>query len=129
MDVHTDGSITPEKAVDYSAKLLMEYFSLFSTTESSQIEIAREAPDEDMIKIRNLLKKSVDEMELSVRSYNCLKANSIKTISDLVSKEESEMLKFKNFGRKSLNELMAKLKEMNLEFGMNVESYLSEKEE
>jgi len=68
-------------------------------------------------------------MELSVRSYNCLKANNIKTISDLVSKEEQEMLKFKNFGRKSLNELMAKLKEMNLEFGMDVESYLSEKDE
>jgi DNA-directed RNA polymerase subunit alpha len=129
LEVHTDGSITPEKAVDYSAKLLMEYFSLFSTAESSQIEIPREAPDEDVIKIRNILKKSVDEMELSVRSYNCLKANNIKTIADLVSKEESEMLKFKNFGRKSLNELMAKLKEMNLEFGMDVESYLSEKDE
>lgn len=129
LDVYTDGSITPEKAVDYSAKLLMEYFSLFSTAESSQIEIPREAPDEEVIRIRNLLKKSVDEMELSVRSYNCLKANSIRTIADLVSKEESEMLKFKNFGRKSLNELMAKLKEMNLEFGLDVDQYLSEKDE
>ncbi|MGC9363506.1 MAG: DNA-directed RNA polymerase subunit alpha [Fidelibacterota bacterium] len=129
LDVHTDGSISPEKAVDFSAKLLMEYFSLFSTAESSQIEIPREAPDEEVIRIRNLLKKSVDEMELSVRSYNCLKANSIRTIADLVSKEESEMLKFKNFGRKSLNELMAKLKEMNLEFGMDVDQYLSEKDE
>ncbi len=129
LDVHTDGSIKPDEAVDYSAKLLMEYFSLFSTVESSQIEIPREAPDEDVIKTRNLLKKSVDEMELSVRSYNCLKANNIRTISDLVSKEESEMLKFKNFGRKSLNELMAKLKEMNLEFGLDVNKYLSEKDE
>ncbi|HDP68228.1 MAG TPA: DNA-directed RNA polymerase subunit alpha [Candidatus Marinimicrobia bacterium] len=129
LDVYTDGSITPEKAVDYSAKLLMEYFSLFSTAESSQIEIPREAPDEEVIRIRNLLKKSVDEMELSVRSYNCLKANNIRTIADLVSKEESEMLKFKNFGRKSLNELMAKLKEMNLEFGLDVDQYLSEKDE
>ncbi|MCD6206256.1 MAG: DNA-directed RNA polymerase subunit alpha [Candidatus Marinimicrobia bacterium] len=129
LDIYTDGSICPEKALDYSAKLLIEYFSLFSTTESSQLEIPREVPDENVIKIRNLLKKSVDEMELSVRSYNCLKANNIKTIADLVSKEEAEMLKFKNFGRKSLNELMAKLKEMNLEFGMDTELYLSEKDE
>jgi DNA-directed RNA polymerase subunit alpha len=129
LDIHTDGSITPDEALDFSAKLLIEFFSLFSTVESTQIEIPREAPDEDMIKIRNLLKKSVDEMELSVRSYNCLKANNIRTISDLVSKEESEMLKFKNFGRKSLNELMAKLKEMNLEFGMDIKKYLSEKDE
>ncbi len=129
LEVHTDGSITAEEAVDYSAKLLMEYFSLFSSVETTSFELSREAPDEDVIKIRNLLKKSVDEMELSVRSYNCLKANNIRTIADLVSKEESEMLKFKNFGRKSLNELMAKLKEMNLEFGMDVDKYISEKEE
>jgi len=68
-------------------------------------------------------------MELSVRSYNCLKANDIRTISDLVSLEEAQMLKFKNFGRKSLNELMAKLKEMELEFGLDISKYLSDEEE
>jgi len=68
-------------------------------------------------------------MELSVRSYNCLKANNIRTIADLVSHEEADMLKFKNFGRKSLNELMTKLKSMGLEFGMDVDKYLVEKEE
>ncbi|MBC8492099.1 MAG: DNA-directed RNA polymerase subunit alpha [Candidatus Marinimicrobia bacterium] len=129
LEVHTDGSITAEEAVDYSAKLLIEYFSLFTSVEATPLELPREAPDEDILKIRNLLKKSVDEMELSVRSYNCLKANNIKSIADLVSKEESEMLKFKNFGRKSLNELMAKLKEMNLEFGVDVGKYISDKEE
>jgi len=128
-DVHTDGSISAEEAVDYAAKLLIEYFSLFSSVQSKSIELSREEPDEDMVKIRNLLRKSVDEMELSVRSYNCLKANNIKTIADLVSKEEPEMLKFKNFGRKSLNELMAKIKEMNLDFGMDVDKYLSGKDE
>jgi len=128
-DVHTDGSISAEDAVDYAAKLLIEYFSLFSSVQSKSIELSREEPDEDMVKIRNLLRKSVDEMELSVRSYNCLKANNIKTIADLVSKEEPEMLKFKNFGRKSLNELMAKIKEMDLDFGMDVDKYLSGKDE
>jgi DNA-directed RNA polymerase subunit alpha len=129
LDVHTDGSISAEYAVDYAAKLLIKYFSLFSTVQSKSIELSREEPDEDMVKIRNLLRKSVDEMELSVRSYNCLKANNIKTIADLVSREESEMLKFKNFGRKSLNELMAKIKEMGLDFGMDVDRYLSGKDE
>lgn len=128
-DVHTDGSISAEDAVDYAAKLLIEYFSLFSSVQSKSIELSREEPDEDTVKIRNLLRKNVDEMELSVRSYNCLKANNIKTIADLVSKEESEMLKFKNFGRKSLNELMAKIKEMELDFGMDVDKYLSGKDE
>ncbi|HCL00183.1 MAG TPA: DNA-directed RNA polymerase subunit alpha [Candidatus Marinimicrobia bacterium] len=129
LDVHTDGSVSAEDAVDYAAKLLIEYFSLFSSVQSKSIELSREEPDEDMVKIRKLLRKSVDEMELSVRSYNCLKANNIKTIADLVSKEEPEMLKFKNFGRKSLNELMAKIKEMDLDFGMDVDKYLSGKDE
>lgn len=127
--LRTDGSIAVEEAMDYAAKLLIEYFTLFSSIEAAPLEIPLEAPDEDVVRIRNLLRKSVDEMELSVRSYNCLKANNIRTIADLVSREESEMLKFKNFGRKSLNELMAKLKEMNLEFGISVDHYLTEKNE
>jgi DNA-directed RNA polymerase subunit alpha len=129
LTLSTDGSIAVEEAMDYAAKLLIEYFNLFSSIEATPLEIPVEAPDEDVIRIRNLLRKSVDEMELSVRSYNCLKANNIRTIADLVSREESEMLKFKNFGRKSLNELMAKLKEMNLEFGLEVDRYLTEKNE
>ncbi|MFA4837864.1 MAG: DNA-directed RNA polymerase subunit alpha [Candidatus Neomarinimicrobiota bacterium] len=129
LEIETDGSITPEESIDIASNLLKEYFSLFSKVESKPVDFPKDIPNEDIVKVRNLLKKSVDEMELSVRSYNCLKANNIRTIADLVSKEESEMLKFKNFGRKSLNELMAKLKSMNLEFGVDVEKYLIEKED
>ena len=70
--------------------------------------------------------KSIDEMELSVRSHNCLQAAGIKTIGELVSKEESQMLKFKNFGRKSLTELTEKLSDLELKFGMDISSYLDE---
>jgi DNA-directed RNA polymerase subunit alpha len=129
LDVTTDGSITPDEALDLASNLLRDYFGLFSRVEAKPLEYQREIPSEDVIKVRNLLKKSVDEMELSVRSYNCLKANNIRTIADLVAHEEADMLKFKNFGRKSLNELMAKLKSMGLEFGMEIERYLAEKEE
>jgi len=128
ISLKTDGSLNPEEALDYAAKLLQQYFGLFSKVQSTPIEVPQKDESEEIRRIRNLLKKSVDEMELSVRSYNCLKANNIKTIGELVSKEESEMLKFKNFGRKSLNELMSKLKEMGLEFGMDVDKYLSEEE-
>jgi len=129
LEVSTDGSITPDEALDLASNILRDFFGLFSRVEAKPLEYQREIPSEDVIKIRNLLKKSVDEMELSVRSYNCLKANNIRTIADLVAREEADMLKFKNFGRKSLNELMAKLKSMGLEFGMEVERYLIEKEE
>ena len=128
LNITTDGSITPEEALDYASKLLQDYFALFSKVDLTPLSFPGDIPSEDIIKIRNLLKKNVDEMELSVRSYNCLKANNIVTISDLVSKEESGMLKFKNFGRKSLNELMSKLKEMDLEFGMDVDKYFLDKD-
>jgi len=129
LDITTDGSLTPDEALDTAATILRDFFGLFSRLESKPHELSREYPSEDILKVRNLLRKSVDEMELSVRSYNCLKANNIRTIADLVAKDEADMLKFKNFGRKSLNELMAKLKSMGLEFGMEVEKYLVEKEE
>jgi DNA-directed RNA polymerase subunit alpha len=129
LEIATDGSITPEETLDLAAHLLQDYFALFTKVQSTPIEMPQDTPSEDVIKIRNLLRKSVDEMELSVRSYNCLKANNIKTIADLVAREEAEMLRFKNFGRKSLNELMSKLKEMGLEFGMDVNKYMIEKDE
>ena len=78
----------------------------------------------EALEIKSILLKSIDEMELSVRSHNCLQAAGIYKISDLVSKEESEMLKFKNFGRKSLTELNEKLNELGLKFGMDVSSYI-----
>ena len=80
--------------------------------------------DEETVRIRNLLKMSVDELELSVRSSNCLKAAEIKTLKDLVQKTEAEMLKYRNFGRKSLQELNEILSNYGLSFGMNVQRYL-----
>ncbi|RKY46713.1 MAG: DNA-directed RNA polymerase subunit alpha, partial [Candidatus Neomarinimicrobiota bacterium] len=129
LEVTTDGSVTPDEAIGCAANLLIDFFKLFVTGEAKPIEIKDEKPDEEIVRIRNLLRKSVDEMELSVRAYNCLKANNIKTIADLVSRDEQEMLRFKNFGRKSLNELMVKLKEMGLHFGMDVSKYLNSEEE
>ena len=79
----------------------------------------------EALEVKNLLLKTIDEMGLSVRSHNCLQAAGIKTIGELVSKDESQMLKFKNFGRKSLTELVAKLSELNLEFGMDISQYMS----
>jgi DNA-directed RNA polymerase subunit alpha len=84
--------------------------------------------DEETMRIRKLLKMSVDELELSVRSHNCLKAANIKTIGDLVHRDEQEMLRFRNFGRKSLTELTKILEERGLHFGMNIEKYLKNEE-
>ena len=81
---------------------------------------------EETMALRKLLSQTIDEMELSVRSYNCLQAAGIKYIHELVSKEENQMLKYKNFGRKSLTELIEKLDSMNLQFGMQVDKIMAE---
>jgi len=128
LEIQTDSSISAEDALDYASKILQQYFSIFSKVQSTHIKIQHEDEDQEITRIRKLLKKSVDEMELSVRSFNCLKANNIKSIGQLVVREEAEMLKFKNFGRKSLNELTAKLKSMDLEFGVDVDKYLTDEE-
>jgi DNA-directed RNA polymerase subunit alpha len=88
-----------------------------------------EGISEEMIAMQKLLNSTIDEMELSVRSYNCLQIAGIKYIHELVSKEENEMLKFKNFGRKSLTELVEKLSNVNLHFGMDIEEYIPKKRE
>jgi DNA-directed RNA polymerase subunit alpha len=80
--------------------------------------------DEEVVRIRNLLKTRVDELELSVRSSNCLRAANIQTLADLVTKSESEMLKYRNFGRKSLNEIGTLLEQMDLSFGMDISKYM-----
>ncbi len=126
LEVTTDGSITPDDALTYAGKLLRDHIDLFINYE---IEAEEEAPvevDEDALRIKKLLKMSVDELELSVRASNCLKAANIETIADLVSKTEQEMLKFRNFGRKSLNELQKVLENLGLHFGMDVDKYLKE---
>lgn len=128
MEIWTDGSITPEKAISQSASIIIEHLELVVLEEEQEEEenISIEesnlvySASEDPIFNVNLL-KSVEELELSVRSYNCLKNADIKTIADLVQKTEQEMLRTKNFGRKSLNEIKEILHGMGLRLGMRVD--------
>jgi DNA-directed RNA polymerase subunit alpha len=124
LEITTDGSLTPDDALTYAGKILQDHIKLFIHFD---IEPEQEEPaeiDEEVLRIRKLLKMPVDELELSVRSYNCLMAANIKTIADLVRRDEQEMLKFRNFGRKSLQELTRILEEKGLHFGMDVDRYL-----
>ncbi len=126
LEVQTDGSLTPDDALTYAGKILRDHIQLFINYE---IEPEEEIPlevDEDALRIKKLLKMSVDELELSVRASNCLKAANIESIADLVRRNEQEMLKFRNFGRKSLNELTKVLDNLGLTFGMDVDKYLKE---
>src|SRR6185295_14420205 len=119
LEIWTDGSIIPSDALAYGAKILKDHFALFVHFEE---EIVEEV-DEEFLRIKTLLERSVEELELSVRSSNCLKAANIKTIGDLVTKSEGEMLKYRNFGRKSLKEIADILGGMGLHFGMDVSKY------
>ena len=124
IDVWTDRSILPSDAVAVAAKILRDHFNLFIHFEEPIEEEVEEEVDEEIMRVRRLLDKSVEELELSVRSSNCLRAAEIKTIGDLVQKSEPEMLKFRNFGRKSLKEIQDILGEMGLHFGMDVSRYV-----
>ena len=124
VEVETDASVTPQDAISYSATVLIDHLRLVEALAKPEVLEVTEQISEEVIKIRNLLNLTIDEMELSVRSHNCLQAAGIKYIYELVSKEESEMLKYKNFGRKSLTELVEKLDEMGISFGMDVDKYL-----
>ena len=127
IDVETDGSIHPEDALARAAAILRDHINFFIQMEEEPEPAQEEQEvDEEVQRIRELLAQPVDELDLSVRSHNCLKAASIKTIGDLVRREEKEMLKFRNFGRKSLQELVEVLEDRGLHFGMNVEEYLEE---
>ena len=128
LDVDTDGSVEPEEAVTQAASILRDHVNFFiQLDEEPEPVVEEQEVDEEVKRIRELLAQPVDELDLSVRSHNCLKAASIKTIGDLVRREEDEMLKFRNFGRKSLQELVEVLEERGLHFGMDVEEYLEEK--
>ena len=125
LEVMTDGSIGPEEAVSYSAKVLSDQMKIFISMRDQAEELAAEeerqlAADATQA-LQDKLDKSIEELELSVRSFNCLEAAGIKTIRDLVQKTESEMLKYRNFGRKSLNEIKNILKEMGLRFGLTID--------
>lgn len=119
LTVETDGSITPEDAVGHAAKIIKDYVQLLINFDEAPLDEQESTVDEGTEKVVELLRRSVDELELSVRSANCLKAGNIDTLYDLVTKSESEMLKFRNFGRKSLNEIGELLEGMGLRFGMS----------
>jgi len=122
LTVTTDGSISPEEAVFEAAEILREQLSLFVSQEEPEAE-EEEAVDEKWEQMRENLMRSVDELELSVRSQNCLENANIKTIADLVQKTDAEMLKTRNFGRKSLNEIKQVLAAMNLSLGMDLSEF------
>ncbi|MCC5920058.1 MAG: DNA-directed RNA polymerase subunit alpha [Cyclobacteriaceae bacterium] len=126
LDIETDGSIHPEVALKGAANILIKHFMLFSdqnivleTAESQEPEQV----DEEMLHMRKLLKTNLADLDLSVRAYNCLKAADVKTLGDLASLEISDMMKFRNFGKKSLAELEQLIAEKNLTFGMDVSKY------
>jgi DNA-directed RNA polymerase subunit alpha len=123
MEIWTDGSLTPEDALCFSSKILKDHLQLFIKLEEELEMAEEEVVDQEILRIRNLLKTKVDELELSVRSSNCLRAANIQTLEDLVQKTEAEMLKYRNFGRKSLTELNTILSELGLSFGMDVSKY------
>lgn len=125
IEVETDGSVTPDDALTFAGKIVKDHIELFISFDVEPEEEEEVSQiDEDALRIRKLLKMSVEELELSVRSHNCLKAADIQTIGDLVRRDEQEMLKFRNFGRKSLQELSKILEEKGLHFGMDVDKYL-----
>lgn len=127
IEVTSDGSIAPEDALTQAAAILRDHVNLFIKMDSEPQPTEQEKEvDAEVQRIRDLLSQSVDELDLSVRAHNCLKAANIKSIGDLVRREESEMLKFRNFGRKSLQELAQVLEERGLGFGMEVNKYLEE---
>jgi DNA-directed RNA polymerase subunit alpha len=117
LEVWTDGSVTAKDAIAEAAKTLTDYLSMFTDFDESYVE-EEEKVDEEEERRRAYLSKPVAELELSVRSANCLEAANIVTIRDLVTKTEQEMLRYRNFGRKSLNEIKTILSEMGLAFGM-----------
>ncbi len=125
MEITTDGSVSPEDALAISAKILKEHMTLFINFEEQDVteEEAERETEEERQKLYDKLSKHVNELELSVRSINCLQNADIGTIGELVQKTESDMLRTKNFGRKSLNELKEILDEMGLSFGMDIKGW------
>jgi DNA-directed RNA polymerase subunit alpha len=131
LDVWTDGSVAPGDAIAYSAKILKDSLSIFITFEEEEIPaeeqpaaVGAPASTPDNERLRELLGQPVDIIELSVRASNCLKAAKIRTIGDLVSRKDDELISYKNFGKKSLDEIKERLVELNLSLGMDVNSLI-----
>lgn len=123
LEIWTDGSVKPEDALAFAAKILKEQLSIFINFDEESESFAETEIEEDAEKVNENLYRTVEELELSVRSANCLKNAGIKLIGELVSRSESEMLKTQNFGRKSLNEIKDILGEMGLTLGMKLDSF------
>ena len=126
LDITTDGSIHPEDALKEAAKILIHHFMLFSNEsmimESQTKEDAKEV-DEEFVQMRKILKTELSDLDLSVRALNCLKAADTRTLADLVSFDVADMLKFRNFGKKSLTEIQDLVRSKGLTFGMNLSKY------
>jgi len=131
IELETDGSVHPENALKGAANILIKHFMLFSD-QTMILETADQkepdAVDEEMLHMRKLLKTPLSDLDLSVRAYNCLKAADVKTLGDLVRLEISDMMKFRNFGKKSLAELEQLVAEKNLTFGMDLSKYKLDEE-
>jgi len=130
-EIETDGSIQPKEALKEAAKILIYHFMLFSDekiTIDSEDKLSNEEFDEEVLHMRQLLKTKLVDMDLSVRALNCLKAAEVDTLGNLVKFNKNDLLKFRNFGKKSLTELDELLETMNLSFGMDVSKYKLDKE-
>ncbi len=123
MEIDTNGTITPQDALGVAAKILQEQLQVFINFDVSKLETPAQKEVSMEPEFNKNLLKTIDELELSVRSYNCLKNENIIYVGDLVSRSEGEMLKTANFGRKSLNELKDNLKAMGLGFGMKLTNW------
>lgn len=131
LDITTDGSIHPKEALKEAAKILIHHFMLFSDeriTLDSEVKAETEEFDETSLHMRQLLKSKLVDMDLSVRALNCLKAADVETLGDLVSYNKNDLLKFRNFGKKSLTELEDLVDNKGLNFGMNVSKYKLDKD-
>ena len=131
LDIKTDGSIHPKDALKEAAKILIQHFMLFSDekiTLDTEDKFGNEEFDEEVLHMRQLLKSKLVDMDLSVRALNCLKAADVETLGELVQFNKNDLLKFRNFGKKSLTELDELLAGLNLTFGMDISKYKLEKE-
>jgi len=122
LEIETDGSINPEDAIGFAAKIIKDQMNLFINFDEPVVEDVEDDEDKQNDQLLDLLDKSIEELELSVRAYNCLKNAAIKTLAELCMKTDAEMLKTKNFGRKSLEEIKKVLQELGLSLGMDLET-------
>ena len=127
LEIETDGSISPSAALQDAANILIYHFKLFTDDNKISLESPLETEskelDEESLRMRHVLLTKLSDMGLSVRAFNCLKAADIDTFADLVSYSRAELMKFRNFGRKSLNEIDLLVEKMKLSFGMDVTKY------